>query len=139
MADDWTKRSLFRAWVKEAKGIIQTRIPKATNIDVADALGLSYNSLKKYLSVAKGNKHRPGETSMKLLGAIVKKDWRTLLDDPSEAPMGIEAEVWDSAAMDARQFANDLFHEGKDLTPEQRKAILEMVRTMGKPNIGHDH
>jgi len=98
-----------------------------SRVRVADAIGIAYNSLRKYTNPNEQT-HRPGESAMKKLGEMLGRDWRQLLDEPESAPDGISPTLWDAADQDAKVWANIMVHESVNLTAKQRKMILEMVR-----------
>jgi len=122
----WTKRDLFRQWVEEAQDLIGNSLP-ATRHQVADVMGIAYNSLRKYCNPNELT-HRPGEDAMKNLGEFLGRDWRQLLDEPEAAPNGISPTLWEAADQDAKTWSNIMVHESVNLTPKQRKMLLDMVR-----------
>ena len=125
---------LFRAWVSDAKA----KMGATNNGDVAQVMGIAPTSLKKYLSNA--NPKRPGRTALKALGDFLSRDYRELMEDPqSGAPDGVDAGAWSAADEETRVFATTMFHLTKDFTPEQRQALLAMVkagRAMGAKRKG---
>lgn len=132
MAEDrWGKRALFRDWVADAKA----KLTATSNAEVAPVMGLTPNSLNKYLG--KSPTHRPSGEALKLLGDFLGRDYRLLLDDPLVAPDGAPGAAWANATEDQRIFADLMLHLGRDLTPEERKPIIELAKTirgMKKPD-----
>ena len=122
----WTKRALFCEWVEEAQSLLADNIPSSRKM-VASAMGIAYNSLRKYCNPNEQT-HRPGETAMQRLGNLLGRDWRQLLDEPEAAPDGISPTLWEAADQDAKTWANIMVHESVHLTPKQRKMLLDMVR-----------
>ncbi len=125
----WPQHVLLKAWVDQwiaEKATMTTQ--RARRAECAEALGIGVDSLKQYCA----GLQIPGRI---LQASIVKvfKEYGArssdLVDDQgSEPASGVEAGAWADADEDARTFANVMFHEAKDLTPEQRKAIIDMVR-----------
>ncbi|HLP31643.1 MAG TPA: hypothetical protein VK150_09795, partial [Geothrix sp.] len=123
MAETWTKKDLFCQWLDEAMPILGV----TSRMAVAPYIGLGPNSIKKYTAPS-NTTHKPGDAACKKLGDILGRDYRVLLDDPGVAPAGVSQEVWHGADPDLRAFAVAIFNEAKNLSPQQRKAILEFVR-----------
>jgi hypothetical protein len=125
----WPQHALLKEWVDRWIADHATMTTqRARRAECAEALGIGVDSLKQYCA----GLQIPGRI---LQASIVKvfKDYGArstdLVDDQGAEPAeGVEAEAWAEADEDARTFANIMFHEAKDLTPEQRKAIIAMVR-----------
>lgn len=134
MSPGWSKQGLFKVWVAEAK----EKLGATNNADVAKVMGLEPTSLKKYLSAL--NTKRPGRAALKALGDFLGRDYRELMEDPlTGAPEGVDAGAWAAADEETRVFATTMFHLTKDFTPEQRQALLAMVkagRAMGAKRKG---
>ena len=122
--DPWQQRTRFRdladAWMES-----HTDGPQAERrATLAQALEISPDSLKQYYS----GRQVPGAKLRGRMVRVLQCRPIDLWDDPDLPMAGIDPEEWSSAEEDARTFANIMFHEAKDLTPEERKAILAMVR-----------
>lgn len=120
---------LLKGWVDQwiAENATETT-QRARRAECAAALEISVDSLKQYCA----GLQIPGRLLAARIVTVFKKYGARasdLTDDQGAEPAaGVEAEAWAEAGEDARTFANIMFHEAIDLSPEQRKAIIDMVR-----------
>ena len=111
--DPWPQRQHFRHLVD-----IWMETKKKTKKDFAALCKIEPDSLKQYYS----GKHVPGRSLALRFATVLGCPIAELLGDPgTTATNKIEDE-------EVRSFANTMYFLGKDMTPEQRKAVIEMVK-----------
>ena len=130
----WTKRPLFLQWIEDAKTQLRSGGAKGTNAEVATVMGLSPNSLKKYMAKEE-TKFKPGQDALRRLGDYLGRDYRSLIEGPDTAPDGINPIAWVETDEETKMFNNTMFSMTAGMTREQRKTIIEMIKlgqAMGK-------
>jgi transcriptional regulator with XRE-family HTH domain len=110
MTDCWPKR----VWFKKLLSDYRER-NKVNNAEIAESLGISPESLKKYISPSPT--HRPGEAVLRKAGEILGVDWREFLDEGSVTPEPRD-----------EPFGNIMGILGKNLTEAQKAAMIEMAK-----------
>lgn len=123
MKDCWANRTKFRELLAEFR-----KRNGVKNAAIAELLDISPESLKKYISPSPT--HRPGEDVLKKAGALLGMDWREFLDAPaSTATPGVPQEKWAAVDEDVRIWNRTMFEAGARVTPEFRKAVLDLMKT----------
>lgn len=121
----WPQRERFRALADRWMETHATGSKGQQREALAAHLDLSPQVLKQYYS---GTQIPGRERIQKFIRALGCKA-SDLMDDASTPPAGIDHAEWATTDEDMRAFAGQVFMETKDLSPEQRKALLTLVRS----------
>lgn len=111
MIDCWPKRVWFKKLLSDYRE--QNHV---TNSDIAEKLGISPESLKKYISPSPT--HRPGEAVLRKAGEMLGIDWRQFLDDGA-----VVAEDYDPS------FASIMGFLGPNIPEDVKKHLIALAQT----------
>ena len=133
----WRQHLLLKGWVErwiEEEGTAHGKL--ARRAQGAALLGIATGSLKQYCN----GWEIPGRIVQAQIVKVFKHYGAKASDlvdnQEGDGPLGLEGSEWQGADEDARSFAALMFHEAKGLTAVQRKAILDLiksVRILGNP------